>query len=53
MRAPKAGASPKRKADLQPAEKAIIDALEIDFGRPLTRQEIYLSLEQAREVGNL
>jgi hypothetical protein len=46
-------AAQQRKADLSPAERAIVDMLEKNLGRPLTVQEINLSLEQARAVGNL
>jgi hypothetical protein len=34
-------------------EIALIAFLERDYGRPLTPEEIFLSLEQARAVGNL
>jgi hypothetical protein len=43
----------KRKAELQPDEKEIIAALERSYGRPLTEQEINLSLDQARAIGDL
>jgi hypothetical protein len=45
--------STKPKAALTPEEQEIIDYLETSYGRPLTEQEIYLSLEQARHIGNL
>jgi hypothetical protein len=35
------------------AERTIINALERSRGRKLTPQEIYLSLEQARMIGEL
>ncbi len=35
------------------AEERGIVYLERDLGRPLTPQEIWLALEQARAVGNL
>jgi hypothetical protein len=38
---------------LTAAEQEIIDYLEKDRGRPLTEQEINLSLEQARMIGHL
>ena len=44
-------AAPKLK--LTPDEQAIISYLEKAYGRPLTPQEIHVSLEQARAVGNL
>jgi hypothetical protein len=34
-------------------EQEIIDLLEKSYGRKLTPQEIHLSLEQAREIGDL
>ena len=34
-------------------EQAIIDFVEKDWGRPLPEQEIHLSLEQARAIGEL
>jgi hypothetical protein len=43
----------KRKAALSPEEREIIDPLEKSRGRPLTEQEINLSLEQARAIGDL
>jgi hypothetical protein len=38
---------------LTPEEREIIAALERSRGRKLTRQEINLSLEQARHIGEL
>jgi hypothetical protein len=43
----------KRKAGLLPEEQEIIDLLERSYGRPLTEQEIHVSLEQARAIGDL
>ncbi len=40
-------------AVLTPDEQAIVTYLEKDRGRPLTEQEIHLSLEQARHIGEL
>jgi DNA-binding CsgD family transcriptional regulator len=38
---------------LTPEEQTIIDWIERGNGRPLTPQEIYCSLEQARFMGEL
>jgi len=38
------------KADLSPREREIIDMIERDKGRPLTEQEIFWSLEQAKAI---
>jgi hypothetical protein len=44
---------PQAKRRLSPAEKRIIAFVEQTSGRKLTEQEIYLSLEQARALGEL
>jgi hypothetical protein len=38
---------------LTPEEQGIVDFVERYNGRPLTPQEIWLSLEQARHIGEL
>jgi hypothetical protein len=35
---------------LNPEKQEIIDALERNYGRPLTKEESHLSLEQARGI---
>jgi hypothetical protein len=47
------GAKPPTTRALTPEEQEIITLLETSRGRPLTEQEIYLSLEQARHIGEL
>jgi hypothetical protein len=36
-----------------PEEQQILDLLAESYGRPLTAEEAWLSLEQARELGKL
>jgi hypothetical protein len=43
----------KSKTKLTPEEQKIIDFVEKNKGRKLTEQEINLSLEQARAIGEL
>jgi hypothetical protein len=43
----------KQQAARSPAEQDIIAALERSRGRELTEQEINLSLDQARAIGEL
>ena len=38
---------------LAPQERKLIEWVEWDKGRQLTKEEITLDLEQAREIGNL
>jgi hypothetical protein len=40
-----------KEGRLMPDERAIVRLVERSNGRPLTPQEIYLSLEQARALG--
>jgi hypothetical protein len=42
-----------QKPKLTHEAREIIEALEINFGRRLTTQEITVSLDQARAVGEL
>jgi hypothetical protein len=39
--------------ELTPDEQAVIDDLEKSYGRPLTPQEVHLSLEQAYAIGHI
>ena len=48
-----AGTKPKSEAVRSPEEQEIISALERSRGRPLTEQEAWLALEQARAIGVL
>jgi hypothetical protein len=43
----------RNSAGFTPEEQKIIDLLEWSGGRKLTPQEIHLSLEQARQIGEL
>jgi hypothetical protein len=47
------GTHKKPEAKLTPEEQKIIDLLEWSKGRKLTQQEINLSLDQARHLGDL
>jgi Fe2+ or Zn2+ uptake regulation protein len=44
---------PNPKAGLTPEEQEIIEVLEKSRDRPMTAQEIYVSLQQARGIGQL
>ena len=44
---------PTADPPLTAEEREIIDALERSYGRPLTKEEIHLSLEQARHLGEI
>jgi hypothetical protein len=47
------GTQPRLTAELSPEEREIIDWLERSRGRKLTPEEINLSLDQARLIGEL
>jgi hypothetical protein len=53
---PSAPLPPEREAArqlLNDHERSVIEAMECGLGRPLTEQEEFLSLEQARALGEV